>query len=85
MRYFIRINDDVESKEYTKPLALYRFEFTGTKAKLITEWWNPKQKKWEFSNSVMDAFGLGGAENYIEVDVKQAMEFQKSSPRKVDV
>jgi len=69
-RYFTRSGDNPRSKLYEQPLALYRFAVTDET--VITEQWIPSDQEWIDNPDMIEFTGLGGAENFQEVDVSEA-------------
>lgn len=64
MRYFVRMDDGVDSKTFNQPMSLHRFQEPPN---MIVERWDVKTSKWVDNPNLIRVFGVGGDTDYIEV------------------
>jgi len=63
MRYFVRVDDNPTTETYGMVRGVMRFE-TET---AMPERWDKETQAWVYHPEVVDAFGLGGANDHFEV------------------
>jgi hypothetical protein len=72
MRYFTRIIDNPNKPNYKEPRSLHRFVEDGSSAEYFQD------GKWVSDPDLLLFSGLGGDNDYIEIDINQAQSlYQK--------
>lgn len=70
MRFFVKLDDLPSASTYMQPLSLFRFE--ETEENLIMERFDKNERKWVDSPSMIAFTGIGGDDNFSEVDEEEA-------------
>jgi len=73
MRYYFRMNEQPDSKDYGKPQAVFRFDVTDKT--VITERFDKKSKKWVDDPAMIALTGIGGDEDFKEIKENEANDY----------
>jgi len=70
LRFYVRVQDMPSAENYMEPMSLHRFDDSG--GHLVMERFHPEERRWIDNPNLISVTGLGGDEDYVEIDEEKA-------------